>query len=264
MSCLAEQAKILYAEAEENNLGDKVLAERWRRWDTCSLCEQDYHGVVRCALGWACWKTYVGRPETYWLRMSAMRLLGNGLYDAEHNGDALVVQEAEFSMLRRAGESEDNILIAQSNLASTYDALGRHQDAMRMSRDVYSGNLRLEGAEHEETLRAANNYAASLIVLKRFEEAKALLRKIIPVARRVLGESHQLALRMRKVYAKALFHDAAATLDDLREAVTTLEATERTVRRVLGGSHPTTKAIEEDLQKSRAVLRARETPQEGA
>ena len=28
-----------------------------------SLCEQEYHGVVRCALGWACWKTYLGRSE---------------------------------------------------------------------------------------------------------------------------------------------------------------------------------------------------------
>ena len=32
--------------------------------DTCSLCEQEYHGDVQCALGWACWKTYVGRSET--------------------------------------------------------------------------------------------------------------------------------------------------------------------------------------------------------
>ena len=60
VSCLAEQAKILVAEAEENNLDD---AQRWSRWHSCGLCEQDYHGVVRCALGWACWKTYVGRPD---------------------------------------------------------------------------------------------------------------------------------------------------------------------------------------------------------
>ena len=51
-------------EAEENNLDHKVRTERFRRWDTCSLCEQDYHGAVGCALGWACWKTYVSRPET--------------------------------------------------------------------------------------------------------------------------------------------------------------------------------------------------------
>ena len=56
-------AKILFAEFEENNLGAKALNERWHRWYTCGLCEQDYHGVVRCALGWACWKTY-GRDHT--------------------------------------------------------------------------------------------------------------------------------------------------------------------------------------------------------
>ena len=62
------------------------------RWDTCSLCEQEYHGVVRCALGWACWKTYVGRPETDELRCLAMNVLGNGLDDADHYEDALSVK----------------------------------------------------------------------------------------------------------------------------------------------------------------------------
>ena len=52
---LAEQAKILVAEAEENNLGDEVLQERWKRWYSCSLCEQQYHSFVLGALGWACW-----------------------------------------------------------------------------------------------------------------------------------------------------------------------------------------------------------------
>ena len=72
VSCLAEQAKILVAEAEENNLDTKVKQKRWNRWDTCSLCEQRYHGVVKCALGWACWKTYLGRPEADRLRSMAM------------------------------------------------------------------------------------------------------------------------------------------------------------------------------------------------
>ena len=31
VSCLAEQAKILFAEAEENNLANEVLADRWAR-----------------------------------------------------------------------------------------------------------------------------------------------------------------------------------------------------------------------------------------
>ena len=51
-----------------------------------------------------------------------------------------------------------------------------------------------------------------------------------------------------------------ATLDDVREAVTTLEDAERTARRVLGGAHPLTMVIERALQNARAALRARETP----
>ena len=66
------------------------------------------------------------------------------------------------------------------------------------------------------------------------------MRKTMPVAQRVLGESHQLTLRMRGVYAVAFYEDPAATLDDLREAVTTLEEIEPIARRVLGSAHPVT------------------------
>ena len=63
---------------------------------------------------------------------------------------------------------------------------------------------------------------------------------------------------MRKLYARALFEDAGATLDDLREAVATLAETDRTARRVFGGAHPFTVDMEANLRKARAVLRARE------
>ena len=46
-SCLllGGQAKILVAEADENNKDSQ-----WHRWYKCSLCEQEYHGVrVGCA-----------------------------------------------------------------------------------------------------------------------------------------------------------------------------------------------------------------------
>jgi len=62
------------------------------------------------------------------------------------------------------------------------------------------------------------------------------------------------------MYATALYQDAGATLDDLREAVTALEDSEQTARRVLGGAHPTTEGIEYELRNARATLRARETP----
>ena len=64
-------------------------------------------------------------------------------------------------------------------------------------------------------------------------------------------------------YARVLFVDNVATLDDVREALTTLGEIERTARRVLGGAHPLVPAIEDDLRNARAALRARETPSPG-
>ena len=132
-----------------------------------------------------------------------------------------------------------------------------------MSRDVYSGRLKLLGEEHPQTLLAANNLADILLALKRFEEAKALLRKMVPVAQRVRGDSNEDTLRMRWIYAAALLYDPGATLDDVREAVTTLDDGEPIARRLLGGAHPITGGIEYHLREARAVLRARETPPAG-
>ena len=257
VSCLVEQAKILVAEAEENNLGPKAWNERWVRWEKCSLCEQKYHGVVCCALGWACWKMYLGRPETDFARKFAMTYLGNGLAAVNNYEDALTVGEAELSMEQRLGAPEASILIGMGNLAQTYNMLGREEDSLRMIRDIYFGSLKLYG-EDGDTILAANNYAMALTSLRRCKEAKELLRKTTPVARRVLGENDQLMLHLRTIYATASYYDPDATLGDLRESVKTLEDTARIARRVMGGAHPFLESIERDLGKSRTVLSAHE------
>ena len=133
--------------------------------------------------------------------------------------------------------------------------LGRHEKAVGILRDVYSGSLRLYGEDHRRTLTSASNYAASLKDHDSFEEATLLLRKTLPVARRVLGESDRLMLTMRKIFAAAVYEDDSSTPDDLREAVTTLEETARTARRVFGGTHPLTVDIEDNLRVARAELR---------
>ena len=114
--------------------------------------------------------------------------------------------------------------------------------------------------EHYDTIRESNNYADTLVRLKRFKEAKSLFLKSIPVARRVLGDNSDITLKMRWGYADSLYENPAATHNDLREAVTTLEDAMRIARRVLGGAHPVTVEMEKSLRKSRAALRARETP----
>ena len=150
------------------------------------------------------------------------------------------------------------MLAVRANLAMTYGKLGRNEESLRIRRDVYSGRLQLHGEEHEQTLLAANNYANSLVRLERFEEVKALLSKKIPVARRILRDGHEITLKMRWNYGRALYEDPDATLDNLREAVATLEETERTARRVVGGAHPIVTGIEVYLRNARVVLRARD------
>ena len=111
-----------------------------------------------------------------------------------------------------------------------------------------------------KTILEASNYAVDLLHLQRYKEAKSLMRQWIPVARRVLGDRHEYTMHTRRNYAGTLYKDEGATLDDLREAVTTLEDTARTARRVLGGANPTTTGIETALRQAQAALRARETP----
>ena len=143
----------------------------------------------------------------------------------------------------------------------TYAELGHVEKGLSMERVIYSGSLKLLGEDHYDTLRAGNNYTNSLVNLKRCEEAKTFLRRPMSVARRVLGENHDLTLTMRWIYAAAHYKDAGASLDDLREAVTSLEELERTARRVLGGAHPDAEGIAKSLREARAALRARETEQ---
>ena len=81
----------------------------------------------------------------------------------------------------------------------------------------------------------------------------------MPVARRAYGESHQVTFGMKVFYAMALYQDAAATLDDLREAVAIYEELEPIARRVFGGQHAFLSAIEQELPLARAALHARES-----
>jgi hypothetical protein len=63
---------------------------------------------------------------------------------------------------------------------------------------------------------------------------------------------------MRHCYAKALYMDPAAALDNLREAVATLEEIEPIARRVFGCANPLTLAIAASLRNAQAALHARE------
>ena len=254
VSCLAEQAKILYAEAEENNLGNRVLNARWDRWGTCSLCEQNHHGVVRCALGWACWKTYLGRPEADECRDLALVQLGIGLHGIEQYDDALVAFRGFLDNSRRAGMSEDQLLCGQTNVANCLWRVDQADERLRIERHVFSRCRALYGDREEDTMISALNLADTLInKVGRCEEVPPLLRSISLIAKEKYGPEHDLTIRIMwklgLALAKSIDGDEAdegrALLFDMRQIA----------RRVLGTAHPMTHNVQGDLYRVLPVPR---------
>ena len=95
------------------------------RWHTCGLCEQQYHGVVRCALGWACWKTYVGRPETDKARGFAMDAARDRFIRCKSGRGGVDRARGHFIYNAANGASEGNMLTVQANIVNTLEEVGR-------------------------------------------------------------------------------------------------------------------------------------------
>jgi len=261
LSCLVRQAQVLVAEAEERDLDDEAVQARWDRWNTCRLCEQRYHGVVMCALGWACWKTYVGRPEEHWARRMAMNQLANGLAVAEYHEDSLSVREAELATEERLGASPLRTLVTRGNLALSYYHLGRIEDALRLQREVYTGwqilsvsSEVLSSSELREAVGdcltiSVGNLTELLVAAREFEEAQSLAREKLPAIIDRHGPDHTLTLEVRTWYARALFLEG----EDFAEAETILDDVWRRSRRVLGEAHPDTERARKFLEEVRSA-----------
>ena len=103
------------------------------------------------------------------------------------------------------GASEDAILIAQGNLANTYLALGRCEEALRMRREAYAGALKIFGEEHDLTLSAVVDLSDALCATSHFAEAQTLLKKFVPLAQETLGFEHIVTFKLIHNHAHALY-----------------------------------------------------------
>ena len=284
VSCLAEQAELLVAEltADDLDLDDlaalgaregaeaalKVLEQhiaddersrrnsdvrqaRWDRWSFCNLCGQRYHGVVQCALGWACWKTYLGRPGTCWTPIDAMTLLGLGLAAAHRHEEHLVVVEAQLAIARRAEAVEQAILNIKDNVANCYRSLGRQDEALAIRRAVYARSVALSLPPALLYLRVLN-LSSSLQHSRRHAEAKAFLLEQVPKARRALGEVHELYLKLCLTHGQAICFEGSR--EDVVEGTTLLEELSSTTRRIYGPAHPFAETVQRAFVASKQAL----------
>ena len=197
VSCLAEQAKILLAEVEENNLGLEKMKAAIMRWETCSLCKQDHRGVVKCALGWAIWKTYLGRPETDPARRVAMHQLAMGLDEANKTNEGLEILRAEVAMIERVcPNNTDALLTCKGNIAFCCARLGQKEEALALRREIYATTKATIGPQDPRTIRIALNLACSLREVN-LAECMSLVRETMPIAKQVFGADSDLHLRFR-------------------------------------------------------------------
>ena len=269
LSCLVRQGEMAVKEKEEWNTGEGIM-----KWQKCFDCGQGFHGPLMLALGWACWKTYAGRPESDQYRCSGMGVLGNAFYTNQRSAEALAVFEVNLAVRRRFfSQHEITILITQTNIAGCLKQLGRLDEAHVLERKIYARRVATLGASNERTLLSGSNLLISLDKLRRYDEVTSFARDLLPVARQSLGADHTITLNISQSLAAALQSNPQRTCDDLRLNQTSRDATRllnfntgkdlleaeavlddliQRRRRVFGPAHPTTLHIEQNLRVVRA------------
>ena len=135
------------------------------------------------------------------------------------------------------------------------ERVGRHDEALRLRRDLYARSSTLYGNASDKTLLRAANLASSLIEARAFDEATPFLRQQVPVANQALGLDHVRALTLASLLSFALRNNPDATRDDLRESESIAVNVLQRQRRVLGPAHPKTKASERTLSLIRKQLK---------
>ena len=248
LSCLTRQA-VLANEYDPSHTGPWDGAAQWSRWHTCRLCEQNYHGIVSCALAWRCWATYGRRAFcSDPLRNAAMNWLGVGLLNAERVKEALSVSQAYLADVRYYFPSDLNqILNAQEMVSKCYNKLGQHKKALRMQRDIFERRLAL-GHTGINTMRAAACLAYTLVALGYYREAKVFAFERHLEAKEV-PKCEQSCIELQMSFANATWKDPGASQDDARNAATLLDMTYRHSRRVLGMLHPATQRVRDSFRE---------------
>ena len=236
ISCLVRQAQV----AAEGDVG---IQANWPRWYTCGLCHNEIVGNVRWALGWACWKTYVGRLENHTSEVKVMNILAGGLFEGNRSAEAVVVLEAQLAAELRTLNRPANILAIRSNLANCYTKLDRLEEALPIYHAVY---------EAKGDLLAAMNYIQALVQTNQFAAARAVGRKELPAIRK-LGLDHDLALNFRRNYAGALYGDDDATLDEQREGLAMIQDVATRWARVFGADSYNAGQLAEEVSEAKSI-----------
>lgn len=267
-TCLATRAE----RAVENKRESREAM--WRRWHTCQQCGQQFHGVVRHALGWSCWVTYRMLPEGDELRCRALDELGHGLFAVGRYEDALTAFAGAATCWEAVPKERKNVrqqYVSQSLVAMCCSKLGR---CVRSLVSPNSPNTTMSGHElMHDAIDSANcfsrvlrwpqmdgrlesifslRYATCLLEDNFVAKAMRHLIVAIPKATRALGEDHAIVIELGWRFAQANYLTHFFGHDNYRnDLIFSIEGHVTMLRRssrVLGNHHPTTRAIAASLK----------------
>jgi len=133
------------------------------------------------------------------------------------------------------GVEHPNTLTSMNNLAETYRALGRANDAAALQETVLEARKRTVGDEHPHTLTSMNNLAETYRAMGRANDAAALHETVLEARKRTVGDEHPHTLLSMNNLA-VTYGALGRTNGEAALQETVLEARKRT----LGDEHPET------------------------
>ncbi|MFD5159608.1 FxSxx-COOH system tetratricopeptide repeat protein [Streptomyces hawaiiensis] len=153
-----------------------------------------------------------------------------------HKASALPLREAIFNYFKTsAGDSDTETIMAQSNLAASYESAGYMTRAVSMYEESLSHCEKVFGPQHRRTLAIRGNLASAYESAGETTRAISLYKKVLKQSIQVLGEDDPETLTMQNNLAYAY-----RVAGDLKRAIPLYKATLSQRARTLGGDHPST------------------------
>lgn len=84
------------------------------------------------------------------------------------------------------------MLRSTHNLAATLSNQNKHDEALIIQRECYTGLGKVQGTMHPTTLATANNLANTLANLGEYSECEVIYRETLVRTRHVLGAEHDV------------------------------------------------------------------------
>jgi serine/threonine protein kinase len=154
-------------------------------------------------------------------------------------------EKARTLFIQHLGPDHPNTLASMANLANSYSAAGRTQDALKLREETHARRKATLGPDHPETLRSMNNLAQSYFATGRRQDALKLHEETLKRKKAVVGPDHPDTLGSMNNLANAF-----EAVGRMQEALKLRQETLERQKATLGSDHPDTLASMNNLAES--------------